>query len=285
MPPLKKIAFLINRNKAGAPGLGDRLTAAAKSKGAVIKTTDAFPVPEGFLEGQDACCVIGGDGTLLSVIEESSRAGVPVFGVNRGNLGFLTTVGAEEAVEEFGRVMEGQYTVDSRSMLECRKGGSEAGGIALNDIVIKEEKTGRLATLQVQANEGIVTEFLCDGLIFSTPTGSTAYNLSAGGPIIEPQAHVVAMTPICPHTLSNRTVIFHEATQILVHNPTASGAMGVTLDGHRHITLEPAEKLRIALSSKTFPLIQKRNYSHFSVVRTKLGWIGGRNRREDARGA
>ncbi len=276
MPPLKKIAFLVNRSKDGAPDLGERLTKIARDRGAEVKTTDRFPVPKGYLDGQDACCIIGGDGTLLSLVEESARSGVPLIGVNRGSLGFLTTVAAEKAVEELTAVLEGHYTLAHRSMLQCRGESGADSGIALNDIVIKEEKSGRLTALEVQADEELVTEFLCDGLIFSTPTGSTAYNLSAGGPIIEPHARVIAMTPICPHTLSNRTVILHEQSRITVHNPLASSRLSVTLDGHHTFVLAASEKLEIFISEAKLPLVQNRNYSHFSVVRTKLGWIGGR---------
>jgi NAD+ kinase len=278
MPGLKNIAFIINRDKSGAPGLGRQLVALAEKEGVTVDVIDTFPIPEGFLEGKDACCVIGGDGTLLSAASEASRTGVPVFGVNRGSLGFLTTVAAEEALESFGSVLRGDYLLDRRSMLECRKPDGTPGGVALNDIVIKVEKTGRLATLRVQANERNVTEYLCDGLIFSTPTGSTAYNLSAGGPIIEPQARVIAMTPICPHTLSNRTVIFHQETEIRIHNPMESGVLDVTLDGQRHFSVNRGEELRVFISSRTFNLMQQAGYSHFSVVRTKLGWIGGREK-------
>ncbi len=278
MRPLKKIAFLINRNKEGAPGLAEQLIKVAGDKGAVVKSTDAFPVPAGFLDGQDACCVIGGDGTLLSIVGESSRAGVPVIGVNRGNLGFLTTVAAGEAMNEFSVLIDGHYKVANRSMLQCegKPGTAAKGGLALNDIVIKAEKSGRLVALEVQVDDRLVTEFLCDGLIFSTPTGSTAYNLSAGGPIIEPDAKVIAMTPICPHTLSNRTVIFRESARILVHNPFAAGRLSVTLDGKHPFLLDPSQRLLISISGAKLPLIQGRDHSHFSVVRTKLGWIGGR---------
>lgn len=282
MPALKSIAFIINRDKSGAPGLGRQLIALAESKGVVVDMIDTFPIPDGYLEGKDACCVIGGDGTLLSAAVEASRTGVPVFGVNRGSLGFLTTVGAEEALTNFTSVLEGDCLLDRRSMLECRKPDGSPGGPALNDIVIKEEKTGRLAALRVQANDRDVTEYLCDGVIFSTPTGSTAYNLSAGGPIIEPHAPVIAMTPICPHTLSNRTVIFHEETTIRIHNPEDSGTLDVTLDGQRHFSVEPGEELSVFISSRTFNLMQKADYSHFSVVRTKLGWIGGRKKGRSA---
>ncbi len=276
MPPLKNIAFLINRSKEGAPDLGSRLMKLARSKGANVTTSDAFPVPRGYLEGRDACCVIGGDGTLLSAVEESSRSGVPLLGINRGSLGFLTTVAADEAVEEFNAVLEGNYTIARRSMLECRGVANGGRGIALNDVVIKEEKSGRLVPLGVHADGELVTDFLCDGLIFSTPTGSTAYNLSAGGPIIEPHAEVIAMTPICPHTLSNRAVIFHEKTRIRVNNPGATTRLAVALDGRPAFSLAPSEELAITLAGSKLPLIQNKNYSHFSVVRTKLGWIGGR---------
>src|SRR5690625_1876117 len=215
MPPLRKLAFIVNPSKSGAAELADRLITLSQEKGADVTITDTFPVAEDFLNGRDACCVIGGDGTLLSAVVQSVREQVPIIGVNRGTLGFLTILSPEEARENFPLILEGDFNVSPRAVLQC---GNNETNIALNDIVIREAHSSRLISLDVFANDEWVTRFSCDGLIFSTPTGSTAYNLSAGGPITHPNAHVIAMTPICPHTLSNRTVIFDENVQLKVKN-------------------------------------------------------------------
>lgn len=273
MASLHRIAFVVNQNKKGASELADQLVAIATHEGVSIKKTAVFPVPVGYLEGQDACCVIGGDGTLLSVVAESARAAVPLIGVNRGDLGFLTTFSAEEAIEKFARLLAGNFMVTTRSTLECRVGGN-AEGVALNDVVIKERTNSRLVALEVYTEQGFVTEFLSDGLIFTTPTGSTAYNLSAGGPIIHPLSEVIAMTPICPHTLSNRSIIFHQNTRLRVRQPEPESKISVVIDGHPPIYLNGTGEIDISLSPLQVKLIQRHDYDHFSILRTKLGWIG-----------
>src|SRR5581483_1562545 len=156
------------------------------------KSTTRFPLPRGFLKNFDACCVIGGDGTLLGVARESAEQRVPIIGVNRGSLGFLTTFSADEARAHFAELLKGAFQIERRAMLDCSTGpGSH--DLALNDVLIKDEVNSRLVRLEVFADDELVTEYMCDGLIFSTPTGSTAYNLSAGGPIVHPGADVIAM--------------------------------------------------------------------------------------------
>lgn len=272
MVRLKKLAFVVNPNKSGAPELAEFLVGVAREKGAEIAVTDSFPVAEDFLDGQDACCVIGGDGTLLSVVVHSAKANVPIIGVNRGTLGFLTVFSPDEARETFSSLLDGAFHISQRSILECGEEGET--GFALNDIVIKESFSSRLISLDVFANEEWVTRFSCDGLIFSTPTGSTAYNLSAGGPISHPHARIIAMTPICPHTLSNRAVIFDESVRLTVVNAKSDHPLTVVLDGQRNVALTGGGKLSIWMSPLKLPLVQPLDYSHFGVLRTKLGWNG-----------
>jgi len=185
MKPIRHLAFVVNRNKVGAPGLARELAAVARAAGVRLKQTSRFPLPSGYLKGMDACCVIGGDGTLLGAARESARQQVPLIGVNRGSLGFLTTLSAEEARGRFPDLLAGRFQVDHRTMLDCATGPGSSD-LALNDVLIKDEVNSRLVRLEVFADDELVTDYLCDGLIFSTPTGSTAYNLSAGGPILHP---------------------------------------------------------------------------------------------------
>jgi NAD+ kinase len=278
MARLQKLAFVVNSGKTGAVELAEFLVKEARSHGADIVQTDSFPVPANFLEGRDACCVIGGDGTLLSVAEHSARCNVPIIGVNRGTLGFLTVFSPDEAREKFLSLLDGAFHLSHRSILQC--GNGVQGGLALNDVVIKEAGSSRLIELDVFADEEWVTRFGCDGLIFSTPTGSTAYNLSAGGPVTHPHARIIAMTPICPHTLSNRSVIFDESVRLTVINAKADHPLSAVMDGQRTLRLEGGGQLAIAMSSLRVPLVQPVDYSHFSVIRTKLGWMGAASTRE-----
>lgn len=274
MKPLRSIVFVINDDKAGAAALGRELIEQARHARVKVKSTTQFPFPPRMLRGADACCVIGGDGSLLGIAAEAARAKVPIIGVNRGTLGFLTTFAAEEARSHFGRILEGDFQVDPRAMLECSAPGIQKD-LALNDVLIKSASNSRLVRLEVLADGEFVTEYVCDGLIMSTATGSTAYNLSAGGPIVHPAAEVIAMTPICPHTLTNRSIIFRESTTLQVRNRTPGAALYVSLDGKRNQILKGDAPIKIVVPKLRLPLAQKRDYRHFAVVRTKLQWNGG----------
>ncbi len=274
MQPIRHLAFVVNRHKDGAPDLARELAAIARRAGVRFRQTTRFPLPRGFLDGFDACCVIGGDGTLLGVARESARAQVPIIGVNRGSLGFLTTFSAEEARAHFAELLAGGLTVDHRSMLDCATGPG-VSDLALNDVLLKDEINSRLVRLEVFADGELVTDYLCDGLIFSTPTGSTAYNLSAGGPILHPKAGVIAMTPICPHTLSNRAIIFRDSVRLRVFNRSARSRLLVAMDGQRSLRVTAQSPVEISVSQLRLPLAQRPDYSHFAIVRQKLQWSGG----------
>jgi NAD+ kinase len=274
MKPIRSLAFVINADKPGAVELARVLVAAARAKGVRLKQTTRFPVPRGYLRGCDACCVIGGDGTLLSVVREAAAHDVPIIGVNRGSLGFLTTFSPEEARLDFDELLKGSFHVDNRTMLACSV-ADEAPGLALNDIVIKDQLSTRLVHLEVFADGELVTDYVCDGLIFSTATGSTAYNLSAGGPIIHPAANVVVMTPICPHTLTNRSIIFRDSVKLRVHNRTVGTSVLVGIDGQCDLKASTDDAINISIAKMRLPLAQRKGYSHFAVVRTKLKWSGG----------
>ncbi len=274
MKPIRRLAFVVNENKEGAPALARELAAMARANGVKFKQTTRFPLPTGYLKGFDACCVIGGDGTLLGVARESAREQVPIIGVNRGSLGFLTTFSADEARAQFAELLSGDFRIDHRAMLDCST-GSGVHDLALNDVLLKDEVNSRLVRLEVFADGELVTDYTCDGLIFSTPTGSTAYNLSAGGPILHPNAGVIAMTPICPHTLSNRSIIFRENVKLRVYNRSDDSRLLVAMDGQRNLKVSAQSPVEISMAKLRLPLAQRADYSHFSVVRTKLKWSGG----------
>jgi NAD+ kinase len=275
MHPFRRLAFVVNSEKPGAPELAQVLMDIARQAGArKLKVSGDRKLPRGYFKGCDACCVIGGDGTLLGAVRGAAREDIPIIGVNQGGLGFLTTFSAEEAKAQFAALLGGDYRIARRSLLECKTGPGERD-IALNDVLIKNETNSRLVRLEVFANGKLVTDYYCDGVIFSTPTGSTAYNLAAGGPIIHPAAGVIAMTPICPHTLSNRTIIFRDNVKLTVFNRSADSRLLVAMDGQRNSAVTEGAPIEISVSHRTLALAQRRDYSHFEVMRTKLKWSGG----------
>lgn len=275
-PPIRRLAFVVNEQKSGAAELAADLVALATAVGVSTRITHAYPLPVAHLSDVDACCVIGGDGTLLGAAPAAALAGIPLIGVNRGSLGFLTTFSAEEARECLPSILSGDFITAERALLTCRVGDAEPV-LALNDLVIKDASNARLVRLEVFADDELVTDYLCDGLIFSTPTGSTAYNLSAGGPLIHPAAEVLAMTPICPHTLSNRAIIFRADTCLRVRHAADVESAGLVLaaDGRTLPTAVGDASINITLSPRRLRLIQRRDHSHFAVVRAKLKWSGG----------
>ena len=275
MPPFRKLAFVINRQKNGAAKLARELMAIAREAGATkIKSANARHLPPGYFKGWDAGCVIGGDGTLLGAVREATRANIPLIGVNQGSLGYLTTFSPEEARANFGALIQGSYRIASRTLLDCRT-GAHRRDLALNDVLIKAEMNSRLVRLEVQADGELVTDYLCDGLVFSTPTGSTAYNLSAGGPIVHPAARVITMTPICPHTLSNRTIVFPDNVHLKIFNRSPESRLLVAMDGQRNRVVTEGSPIAVTIADRQLALVQRPDYSHFGVMRTKLKWSGG----------
>ncbi|MDP2139015.1 MAG: NAD(+)/NADH kinase [Candidatus Didemnitutus sp.] len=274
MPPFRRLAFVVNPDKPGASELADELLEIAGRAGVKqTKLNKGRKLPRGYFKGCDAVCVVGGDGTLLGVVRAAARQGIPVIGVNRGSLGFLTTYSAEEAPVQFEALLGGDYRLAQRSMLDCKIGPGRRDA-ALNDVLIKNEVNSRLVRLEVFADGELVTDYFGDGIIFSTPTGSTAYNLAAGGPIVHPAAQVIAMTPICPHTLNNRTIIFRDTVKLRVVNRTEDARLLVAIDGQRN-SVVTGNSIDIALSASRLALVQPRRYSHFAVMRSKLKWSGG----------
>ena len=271
MKPIQTITFAVNTSKVGAAEAARYLSGIAECEGVKTRITTQYPLPIDALIGQDLCCVIGGDGTLLGVLDAALHANTAVLGINMGKLGFLATFTESEAANDLPALIKGNYEIAPRSVLCCTTQNSEAV-YGLNDVVLKETAGSGLIRLQVSANNNPVSEYHCDGLIFSTPTGSTAYNLSAGGPIIGPLVSAIAMTPICPHTLGNRSVIFDNSTRISVDNLVPGPCPRITIDGRVRFQSNDNFPIQISVADKTLRLMQNPDHSHFAIVRDKLNW-------------
>ena len=271
MQPIKTITFAVNTTKPGAEDAARYLAGIAECEGVQAKISTDYPLKPDALKGQDLCCAIGGDGTLLGVLDAALESGAAVLGVNMGKLGFLATFSAEEAAKDLPDLIKGRYDIAERSVLRCTSQNGESV-YGLNDVVIKETDGSGLIRLQVSSNGNPVSEYHCDGLIFATPTGSTAYNLSAGGPIIGPRVSAIAMTPICPHTLGNRSVIFDNSSQISVTHLEPGPCPRITIDGRVHFKSNDNFPLQIAVADRPFRLMQNPDHSHFAIVRDKLNW-------------
>ena len=225
----------------------------------------------------DLLVVAGGDGTILRVVGQLGEAIKPIFGINVGSLGFLTTVSSatyREAVECLAR---DRINFSERALLEARVRLGEkqtAKMLALNDAVLSRGELSRLVLLRTRVNGEPLTEFNADGLIVATPTGSTAYSLSAGGPILDPESGVFVITPICPHVLTNRSIIVAERSTIEIEASDPDYPVFLTLDGRKPIHVERGSVVTIRKAKKTLPLASLPDASFFSVVRQKLKWSG-----------
>lgn len=272
MNPIESIAFAINRSKPGAGEVARYLGGIADCEGVRTQSFETYPLSPDALEGFDLCITIGGDGTLLGVLDAALQSGCALLGVNLGKLGFLATFSQEESAHKLPDFIKGNYHIAERSVL-CGTNTQGQSIHALNDIVFKETQGNGLVRLRVSADDNYVSEYHCDGLIFSTPTGSTAYNLSAGGPIVDPKVSAIAMTPICPHTFGNRSVIFSDDTRILVERGQSGPSPRVTIDGRNHFDeASHSLPLEIHLAEARLRLMQNPDHSHFAIVRDKLDW-------------
>jgi NAD+ kinase len=225
----------------------------------------------------DLLVVAGGDGTILRVVGQLGEAIKPIFGINVGSLGFLTTVSSATYREAVECLAKDRINFSRRALLEARVRLGEkrtAKMLALNDAVLSRGELSRLVLLRSRVNGEPLTEFNADGLIVATPTGSTAYSLSAGGPILDPESGVFVITPICPHVLTNRSIIVAEGSTIEIEASDPDYPVFLTLDGRKPIHVERGSVVTIRKAKKTLPLASLPDASFFSVVRQKLKWSG-----------
>ena len=223
----------------------------------------------------DLIVVLGGDGTMISTARLVGDADVLVLGVNYGSLGYLTDFRIEEMFPVLEAIFRGEYEVDPRVMLSAEHWRGEemlASGRVLNDVVINKAALARIIEIEVSLNGLFVNSFRADGLIVSTPTGSTAYNLSAGGPIIYPSMNAVVLTPICPFTLTNRPIVVPDAAMIELKLEKENEGVVLTLDGQIGYSMKADDCVRIRKSRTTLNLLQPPNRNYFDVLRNKLKW-------------
>ncbi len=221
--------------------------------------------------------VLGGDGTLLSVARLVRDYEVPILGVNLGGLGFLTEITLEELYRVLERIIQGDFVTNERVVLNAaviRRGEKMAEFTVLNDAVINKGALARIIDLETTINGEYLTTFKSDGLIISTPTGSTAYNLSAGGPIVYPSLHSIIITPICPHTLTNRPIMVPDDVEIRVILKAKQQEVILTLDGQQGFSLEFEDMVEVKKAESRILLIKSPYRHYFEVLREKLKWGG-----------
>lgn len=268
-PLVRRAASLIRTSRRAV------LTDAATASLASLKVPTC-PDPAALARQVDLMMVFGGDGTMLRVARETAGSRTPFIGINVGSLGFLTDVQAHQLPLALKQIWAGETILESRSLIEAsvRSGSNRVTESALNDFVISRGAAPRLIDLEVTVDGETLTRYRCDGLIVCTPTGSTAYSLSAGGAVVSPTADVFTLTPICPHTLSNRSVIVGLDSTVCVKVLSERVDTFLTSDGQKVIPLFTGEVVTIRRSRQSIRLLHLARSSFFETLRRKLNWSG-----------
>ncbi|EGQ9235364.1 TPA: NAD(+) kinase [Vibrio alginolyticus] len=224
----------------------------------------------------DLAIVVGGDGNMLGAARILSRFDVPFIGVNRGNLGFLTDLNPDDFQASLQAVLDGEYIEEERFLLEAevhRHGQIKSHNAALNEAVLHPGQIAHMIEFEVYIDESFAFSLRADGLIVSTPTGSTAYSLSGGGPILSPSLNAISLVPMFPHTLSSRPLVVDGKRRIkLVVSPENRGTQEVSCDGQVSLPVTPGDEIHIYQSPNVLKLIHPKDYSYYHVLRNKLGW-------------
>lgn len=277
-PEIKCVGIVVKPNHAEAQATAGELSAWLKARGLNVLepslSRDKIDA-ETFKNEVDLIVVLGGDGTMLSTARLLGEKEVLVLGINYGSLGYLTEFRIEEMFSSLEEILKGNYTLDPRVTLEVehwRDGERLASGRVLNDVVINKAALARIIETDVWLNELYVNSFRSDGLIVSTPTGSTAYNLSAGGPIVYPSMNAVVLTPICPFTLTNRPIVVPDRAEIKLQIKNENDGVALTLDGQVGHQMQKGDMVKITKSPTAFNLVQPPNRNYFDVLRDKLKW-------------
>jgi len=283
MPEIKTVGIISKPNIAEAAdivcGLLEWLKERAiraryDSQTAHYAQTSEFYSRDEVPEGADLLIVLGGDGTLLSAARVVADRNIPLFAVNLGHLGFLTAIPVGELYPELERALRGEHRIGRRRMVDCELVRDEktiATYSALNDVVVTKSELARMIDLDTHVDNHFVAAYKADGLIVATPTGSTAYSLSAGGPVIFPSVAAFCITPICPHMLTNRPVIVPDTSVIRVLNHGEDGTY-LTIDGQVGEPLSKGDSIVCRSSAKTIQLIRPPKMLFFDVLREKLKW-------------
>lgn len=280
------IGIIAHTGKPGATELVAKLRAEFASRSCPIRLErktasvvgeESALSPREMGEMCDILVVLGGDGTILQVLHDLGESVKPIFGINLGSLGFLTCVSSSDYLEAVKSIVAGSYVLSRRTLLAIaveRDGAVIAQRLGLNDVVISRGELSRLIKLETSIDSAPVTEYNADGLVIATPTGSTAYSLSAGGPILTPDSGVFVVTPICPHVLTNRSVIVSDRATVEIRPARDQRDVFLTVDGQELIRIHGGDVIRIRKAAVDLPLAMLPEMSFFEVLRLKLKWSG-----------
>lgn len=283
---IHRVGLLVKPKITGADPVIEKLSQILEAHGAELWAEEIvekmsphcraqFVSREELASSVDLLIVLGGDGTMLAASRLVGERRIPVLGVNFGGLGYLTEFTLDELFPMVEALFTGEVAIDSRMRLDAgvsREGRAVAQYCVLNDAVVNKSALARMIEIECFVDAHYVTTFRADGIIVSTPTGSTAYSLSAGGPIVHPAVSAIIITPICPHMLTNRPLVISDESEVMLRLRTAREEVTLTLDGQVGFALQAGDEVRARKSARMFDLICPMNKNYFQVLRDKLHW-------------
>ena len=281
---ISKVIIVINRTKSHADQTASALKAFLVREKVQQEWIDTLPpqknlyrrIPARRGDKADLVIAVGGDGTLLQAAHRFRGSGMPILGINIGYLGFITSIPGDRVQQEMKRVLNAEFIISQRTALdlEIRNGKKQISGWALNDALITRGGNPHLIGIEARIGSRRLTSYRCDGLIIATPTGSTAYSLAAGGPIISPECNVLTVTPICPQALTNRSVVVNSTEPIEMQLDATSGPAEVQVDGMKLAQLTSASTITVRTSADSVPIAFLPEINYYAVLAEKLKWRG-----------
>lgn len=280
---LRKVALVVNADKSLATATAGKIVDWLQSRGtstllhhvgaATLHRLDLAEPDAGEWTDVEMVLVLGGDGTLIRAAQMVAPMQIPILGINTGHLGFLTEIESSEVEDSLESLLDGNFVTEERLMLTARvlRGGQEVlRTTALNDAVVSKGPRARLVHLDVSIGGTSVARYRADGVVVSTPTGSTAYSLSAGGPIVNPTVDVLLITPICPHTMNSRAMVISGSEEVCIRVAESPGEVGLSADGSDPFELKRGDHVRVSRAPNPALLVRRTSYRFYDVLRQKL---------------
>lgn len=286
MAETPRIGIIANPDKPGAGELLIDLLSRFRDGGLTVlleeRTAALVNLPGGVPLGQlsdgiDLLVVLGGDGTILWVLRQMGERIKPIAAINTGTLGFLTCATAEESGDLVSALVSGRYTTSERLLIAGdleRNGSVETTFVALNEVTLCRAVASRVIHVEARINDKLANRYTGDGLILSTPTGSTAYSLSAGGPLVQPDAEVFVITPICPHSLANRPLVVDASNRIIFESPDQRDDLSLLVDGQLVAVISETARIHLRRADFSLPLVSMTDQDFYDVLHQKMGWTG-----------
>jgi len=271
---MRRVVVCLRRGTRGGLGVAQVLKLIFRESGVKARWVTEAGLAKAVRTGTDAVVVGGGDGTMLHAAQATMGSGVPLLGINLGSLGFLTSIKVDEIREILPRILSGRYGLSPRSVLLAKLSGRKGAWCSLNEVSVAPTAGRQMVRVRVTVGKEFLTEYHADGLLVASPTGSTAYSLSAGGPLVSPRARVMLLTPVCAHAMAQRPVVVGEQEGVELSLGEGEVAAVLRFDGVKMGQLTRGKSLRVTVASQVIRLVHPTGFGFYGLARRKLGWSG-----------